>query len=381
MSTPGLGTFNLWREVTAFLNLFDFPSVPAVCSKWRQGVSAEHWATGAFPRHQILARIHRAGSAAAVRRAVDWVDLQTCGLRWNTGLCGEAARNIMENRQEPNYLSELSTPAKIEKYMFFGACPAINRVVDTATYYDVPEVLRLMLMTTPNPTCLESEQVRNLAITLLNSHVKADVLFMPAIYMTPWRRLWNPSLHEQRKRRRPERVLIAHPVEVRKYLVALAHQEDAGPFDARDDPSWEDEGDDEEEKVPYNRELTRYSCTFIAHQRALDCLDDNDSFRNYNYYEDSHDSCSEEHVSWEADTVIQMVHALLVHKGQVLADKEAKARVIEKGLYTHWDEDYVVGAYEDYFERRVCAELTSTYPPSDRNHRPRRSRRPRHHPS
>ena len=113
---------------------------------------------------------------------------------------------------ERNFRSMLASPAKIEKYMFSGFCPAIRRVVDTATYYDV-------LMTTPNPTCLESEQVRQLAITLLNSHVKADVLFMPAVYLTPWRRQWHPSLHEQRKRRRPERVLIAYPVEVRKYFV------------------------------------------------------------------------------------------------------------------------------------------------------------------
>ena len=200
MSAPGLGTFNMWREVTAFLNLYDFPSVPAVCSKWRNGVSAERWATGAFPRHQVLARIHRAGAAEAVRRAVDWVDLQTCGLRWNICLAVEAAKVIEEHLPcELNFRSMLASPAKIEKYMFSGVCPAIRRVVDTATYYDVPEVLRLMLVTTPNPTCLESEQVRHLAITLLNSHVKADVLFMPAVYLTPWRRPWHPSFHEQRK--------------------------------------------------------------------------------------------------------------------------------------------------------------------------------------
>ena len=352
----------MWREVTAFLNLYDFPSVPAVCCKWRNGVSAERWATGAFPRHQVLARIHRAGSAEAVRRAVDWVDLRTCGLRWNIGLDGEAAWPTLAGDAhlpyERNFRSMLASPAKIEKYMFSGFCPAIHRVVDTAAYYDVPDVLRLMLMTTPNPTCLESEQVRQLSITLLNSHVKADVLFMPAVYLTPWRRQWHPSLHEQRKRRRPERVLIAYPAKVRKYLVALARQEDAGPFDARDDPSWKDEGEDEEEKVPYNRDMTRNSSTFIEHRRALDCLDDNESFRAHNHYEEIDDYGHR--VSTEADIVIQMVHALLVHKDQKWADKEAKARVVEKGLHEHWDEDYKDDALQDYFEMRPADVNLST---------------------
>ena len=123
--------------------------------------------------------------------------------------------------------------------------------------------------------------------------------------------------------------------------------------------------------------MTRHSPTFIKHRRALDCLDDNESFRHHNHYEEIDDSGHR--VSTEADIVIQMVHALLVHKDQEWADKEAKARVVEKGLHEHWDENYKYNALQDYFERRVCAELTSTYRPRNRNHRPRRRRRPRHH--
>ena len=112
--------------------------------------------------------------------------------------------------------------------------------------------------------------------------------------------------------------------------------------------------------MPYNRDMTRHSSTFIEHRRALNCLDDNESFRRHNHYEDIEDSLPENRVSTEADIVIQMVHALLVHKGQDWAEKEAKARVVEKGLHEHWDEDYKFNALQDYFERRVCAELTST---------------------
>ena len=89
-------------------------------------------------------------------------------------------------------------------------------------------------------------------------------------------------------------------------------------------------------------------------------LDDNERSRRYNHYVDIEDSWPEDHVTAEGKIVMQMVHALLVHKGQDWADKEAKARVVEKGLHEHWDEDYKFNALQDYFERRVCAELTST---------------------
>jgi len=357
MSGPDLGK-NMWREVTAFLNLYDFEPMPAVCSKWLNGVYAERWAAGAFARHQVLARIHRATSAATVRRAVDWVDMQTCGLRWNAEFNGAATdMKAIEERKgdhsDINLRSVLGSPAVVEDYMFNGRSTAYRRVVDTATYYDVPEVLRLMLMTTPKPASLDSEQVRRLAITLLNSHVKGDVLFMPAIHLTPWRRPWLESLHVQRKRRRPELYLTAYPVQVRKCLVALARQEDAGPFDARDDPSWKDE----EAKVPYNRDLTRLSATFINKDRALNCRDDNKRSRRYDHYEDIEDRCPEDHCTNEGEIVIEMVHALLVHKDQNWAEEEGIVRMVGMGLHKYWDQDWKEDAVKLYFERR---QLTSS---------------------
>ena len=90
--------------------------------------------------------------------------------------------------------------------------------------------------------------------------------------------------------------------------------------------------------------MTRHSSTFIEHRRALDCLDDNESYRTHNHYEEI-DDCGHR-VSTEAD-VLQMVHALLVHKDQEREDKEAKARVVEKGLHEHWDDDYKDNALQD----------------------------------
>jgi len=279
--------------------------------------------------------------------------LQTCGLRWNVCPIGAAAKVLEAG--DINFRELLGSPAIIEDYMFYGGSPAYRRVVDTAAYYDVPEVLRIMLMTTPEPTCLESEEVRRLALTLLNSHVKGDVLFMPAIHLAPWRRPWLESLHVKRKRRRPELYLTSYPVQVRKYLVALAGQDDAGPFDARDDPDWKDE----EAKVPYNRDLTRLSATFINQGHASNCLDDNKRSRRYDHYVDIEDSCLERHFTTEGDIVIEMVHALLVHKDQDWVDEEATVRVVGMGLHKYWDQEWKEDAVKLYFERRPRTSSSS----------------------
>ena len=256
------GTFDKFREAARYLGLGDYAAIPSVSKAWRNGVYKNGWATNLFPRHHVCRRIHRATSAKFVERAVEWI-------RWD--------KSLRFNNQWPEYANPEITTLGWANF---------RCIMDTCVYYDVPDLLKIVL--TQCPTMLHlggCPRTCDAARILMNSYVKGDLVYMPCHPNCPWREQWLDALQKEgRKRNREEDVnmLIARPTKMLDMLFPLMRMSSRlGGFgtDPRDCDTWRSWRLD----VPYDRDVTIRSCTYLDRGHAWDKACQNFRSRDFNY--------------------------------------------------------------------------------------------------
>jgi hypothetical protein len=267
------GHFDKFRAAVGMLGLHDFTTVPAVCRDWRDNVYEGGWAARRFVRHEVCRRLHRATSRADILRGLSWINQRGSWYefgRWPSD-------GVMQS-------------------------PQFRRMMDTAMYFDTPELLQAALLV-PVPAKfnhLHCYELRRVARLLLNSHMKADPVYMPMVSTSPWRLQW--LLEAERGGAHGLQYLTARPVRLQRYLLRLSNhgasehlhrhcnchrkgflaQKLIGfeRFDAREDVAWNDYGVD----VRYSRKLTVMSRTFIDPERAVDCVEDNQRHKEFDKF-------------------------------------------------------------------------------------------------